>query len=205
MKKIAILDDHSLFASGLQLILKNAEGVRADIYTQVDALLHAVATAEPLSKAYDLVLLDYYLPFQSFVENILKIKQAFHDTPVIVISASLSPEDKNTALKHGAALFLHKHIDPEQLLGHIQQCLGEGVVASDEGAPLLIRDCDFQLTERQIEILTLVCKGYSNKAIARELQVSAETVKSHLKNIFQRIDVNNRIEAIEKFRAYGFL
>ena len=102
----------------------------------------------------------------------------------------------------GATEFVQKHAEPDQLLETLQRVL----TRSETGTPT---DGRFEtpeipgLTPRQVEIMLLVGKGYSNKEIARFLTISPETVKTHLKEVFLRFGLRNRVEAIDFTRQNG--
>ena len=218
MQRIAIVDDHTLFARGLQLLLRDLPGklgnelgyeLRVDIYRDLATLIAAcVATVATnmaeQQQAYQLVILDYYLPKSSFVENVQSIRQQLPNCTLVVVSASTSLLDSQSALQHGASAFLQKDAEPEQLLDTIAGLLVGKLPeqAVIHGAANL---AEFELTDRQIEILILISKGLSNKEVALNLAISPETVKSHLKEIFRRTQVENRVEAVDFARQYGLI
>lgn len=200
MQQIAVIDDHVLFSSGLVLLLAELEPkVAVTAYETIDAFF-ANKDIE-----HDLVILDFYLPGTDFCNNQLKLSEDYPDLPIIIVSASPSPADRLTALSCGAAAFLNKNIDPSILLDTVSRVLKGEAPISSQPHKTKTQLTDSQLTQRQIEILTLVSKGYSNKDIGNILEVSPETVKSHLKSIFQRIQVGNRMEAIEYIRQHGLI
>lgn len=230
MQRIAIVDDHTLFARGLQLLLNDLPGeLCVDVYRDLATLVVAVVTAKVTAKVtgsataslttsltsslttkdgqkgdYQLVILDYYLPKSSFVENVQSIKQQLPNCTLVVVSASTSLLDSQSALKHGASAFLQKDAEPEQLLDTIAGLLA-GQVPEQQVIHGAANLADFELTERQIEILILISKGLSNKEVALNLAISPETVKSHLKEIFRRTQVENRVEAVDFARQYGLI
>jgi len=196
---IAIIDDHKLFASGLALLLEElSDDVVVECFTSVSALLDVE------SREWQLLILDFYLPGHSFSDSYLALTQNV-DCPVVVVSASPSPADEKQALACGAAAFINKQSEPDELLSSLREVLdGDGTTSRVSEISVIAQNFqDFSLTERQIEILLLVAKGYTNKEIANAFEISPETVKSHMKSIFRSIEVQNRTEAIGFVRQFG--
>lgn len=200
MRRIAIVDDHKLFSAGLQLLVSSlGPFIVSEIFDQPKTFLSAV-DAERIS--YDLVMLDFYIPGYWAVDIIAQLKCRHPEIRVLVISASISPADRQQALNAGADSYLPKHADPKHLLEGITALLnGDG--AADCGEMLGEVAANLNLTARQLDILILASKGFSNKEIARTLTISPETVKSHLSDVYQRFSVSNRLEAIEYARSCG--
>lgn len=201
MDQIAIIDDHPLFSTGLSLLLEElGRPIQVSTFVSTEEFFHALTTD------YSLIILDYYLPGHDFSQTIQAIKEAGFTNSIVVVSASPSPTDKKTALAMGAAAFVAKHSHPDELLKTIAEVLDGGVdLDQQENAAVAVPLQASRLSQRQTEILLLVTKGYSNKEIARSLSISPETVKTHMKTIFQRIKVKNRIEAIEYLREHGVI
>jgi DNA-binding NarL/FixJ family response regulator len=200
MKRIAIVDDHKLFSAGLQLLLSDlSEPVEIEVFDQPKTFLSEIYAA---GCCHDLVTLDYYIPGYLASQIIGELKRKFPGTRVLVVSASVSPADRKQALASGADAFLHKHAAPELLLKNIGALL-QGGRAIECGEPLSQIASTIDLTPRQLDTLLLASKGMSNKEIARMLEISPETVKSHLSDIYLRFSVGSRLEAIEYARSKG--
>lgn len=200
MRRIAIVDDHKLFSAGLQLLVSGlGPSIVAEIFDQPRTFLSAI---EADKTSYDLVMLDFYIPGYWAVDIIAQLKCRHPQIRVLVISASISPADRQQALNAGADSYLRKHTEPKDLLQGITALLNGGG-ASDCGDMLGEVAASLNLTARQLDILILASKGYSNKEIARMLTLSPETVKSHLSEVYQRFSVSNRLEAIEYARSCG--
>ncbi|MCI4664136.1 MAG: response regulator transcription factor [Neomegalonema sp.] len=206
MKRFLILDDHALFAGGLELLLQEIdEEASICCFSTAPALLEAIGAGQPTP---DLIISDYYVPGSEPGETIAAIVAAAPGAPLMVVSGSVSTTDKEAALAAGAHVFVPKHAPPETLLETIRKLLDGGVdVELDEmpPAPALAALEQLRLTQRQLDILTLIAAGDSNKQIARRLDVSPETVKTHLKVIFGKLKVSNRIEAIDFMRRNGVI
>lgn len=150
----------------------------------------------------DLYIIDYYLPGCHCPDLIRQILELRPDGRIMVVSSSINPEDRNQAINAGAEIFINKGAEPSELLETVTLLLAGETTASFEPASISPAD-KFNLTPRQLETLILISKGLSNKEVARILDVSPETVKSHLRDIFQRFGVANRMEAIDLARNNG--
>lgn len=200
MKSVYVIDDHRLFSNGLELLLRLE---RPDLNCRVfDNAVDSLRAMSACPAGPDLVIVDFYIPGANAPELIRQIRRQWGGCRIMVISASIVQSDKQQALAAGAELFVNKAVDPATLLGIIDQLLsgGAATLPAEDNAGLAAR---FNLTPRQLEILSLVSKGCTNKEIARVLNVSPETVKSHLSGIFERFDVENRVEAIEFAHSNG--
>ena len=199
VKQITIIDDHKLFSSGLELLLGELSGISLQSFTSKDQCL------VNQSSTPSLIVLDFYLPGTSFSETFTELQERYQ-CPIIIVSASPSPTDRKTAMSAGAAAFINKNADPDHLLQTVSSVLNWEQVGIDEtNEAHTIDSTKLGLSERQLDILIMVSKGYSNKEIAGSLGISPETVKSHLKTIFKRIEVQNRIEAVEFIRHNGVM
>lgn len=200
MKSVYVIDDHRLFSNGLELLLRLE---RPDLNCRVfDNAADGLLAMTSSSATPNLVIVDFYIPGANAPDLIRTIRKQWGECRIMVISASIVQSDKHHALEAGAELFVNKSIDPVRLLEIVDQLLMGAVVSAptEDAAGLSAR---FNLTPRQLEILSLVSKGCTNKEIARVLKLSPETVKSHLSEIFQRFEVDNRVEAIDFAHSNG--
>ena len=194
--RIAIIDDHRLFVAGLELILKRlADTVTLDCFVSPGDCLAAWHD-------YDLIVLDFYIPGHSALDTIAALRERDESVPIVLLSSSVSPVDRSTALAAGATEFVQKHAEPDQLLETLRRVLSRSEADAATDARFETPEIP-GLTPRQVEIMLLVGKGYSNKEIARFLAISPETVKTHLKEVFLRFGLRNRVEAIDFTRQNG--
>lgn len=196
--KLFIIDDHKLFASGLAGLLEDdLPSAAIEVFSDVEAALLAAEASAP-----EIALLDFYLPGLSGVEAIRKLRAAAPATTVIVISASLSPADRIASENAGAAAFLAKAADPDEVVQAIAAILrGEQAETAAPEAPAAAVD----LTQKQFAVLTLISQGKSNKEASQILTMSPETVKSHLSEIYRRLGAANRAEAVNAARRRGII
>ncbi len=200
MKEIFILDDHKLFSGGLELLLKSLPmPTRCYRFEDVGHILDAVGESDTEPALF---IIDFYIPGCNVPDLISRLIEENPERRILVVSASINISDRNLALDSGATCFLNKDTDPQILLETVTTLISgsvpdQQIVSGDDLAE------KFGLTPRQLEILVLVSKGLSNKEIARALSISPETVKSHLKEIFLRFEVSNKLEAVDFARSNG--
>jgi two-component system, NarL family, nitrate/nitrite response regulator NarL len=164
-----------------------------------DEALAGITVTQP-----DLVLLDLRLRNDSGLETLRKIRPQWPDIKVVILTVSDAEEDLTEALSAGAIGYLLKDMEPEELLDGIRHALkGETILShrlrSALGRALNGPDRDGphtrrQLTRRESEIVAAVAQGKTNKMIAQLFGITEETVKSHLKRIFRRTHLRNRVE-----------
>lgn len=163
-----------------------------------------------------MVLLDLPLPDEQGVETLRQMKQLSPDTRILVLSASSRPEHLSAALRAGAEGYLLREAAPEELVQAIRAVArGETVVQPQLAARLLTRlsqgeessssSSATSLTARERQVLLLLARGLRNKEIARRLQVSERTVNFHLANIYQKLHVSGRTEALSRAIEEGLL
>ncbi|GAB4436356.1 MAG: response regulator transcription factor [Anaerolineae bacterium] len=209
--KIVVADDHSLFRDGLISLL---EAAGFEVVAQVGNGQQAVDATRHLRP--DVVLLDINMPQLNGLEALKLIKDEFPQTQVIMLTVSDNDTNLFEAIKHGAQGYLSKDLTAEQFLSMLDGVqrgeaamtrettarLIRGIAASQQQVSPLTVD---GLTDREIELLQLVANGLSNKAVAQQLLVSENTVKYHMKNILQKLRVQNRTEAVTHAIRYGLI
>jgi DNA-binding NarL/FixJ family response regulator len=163
----------------------------------------------PLVKP-DVVLMDVFLPRMSGIECTSRLKSMLPQTPIVILTASDEDEILFLALESGADGYLLKRTKPMELRTALLDVLNGGAPMTSEIARHVVAsfrrkgsglDPSISLTIREEEILVLLTKGYSNKEIADYLSLSIETVRSHLKNIYTKMHVRSRAEAVAHYMA----
>jgi DNA-binding NarL/FixJ family response regulator len=192
--KVLVIDDHPLMHDALRLVLStvspDAEIVGAqDLQTALDM-------AQRMARI-DLVLLDLGLPGCEGVEALVRFRAACPQFPVVVISGSSDRASVLSALDLGAMGFIPKTAPREALLAALQRIAAGGIYVPPEtigeGAP---RKAEVELTVRQRDVLQLLLKGLPNKLIARQLEISDNTVKLHVRAVFAALGVHSRTQAV---------
>ena len=213
--KLLVIDDHPLVQEGVASALE-ALGLDVRIVSArgSDQGMSAAASTPDL----DAVLLDVAMPGVNGFALIGEMRKRFNDVPVIVLSALDDPANVKRAMDSGASGFIPKSSPTDVLIKVLQQVLkgnaavepnaavaakhmnGAAQAADSEGAP----DASL-LTLRQLQVLSRVCQGKTNKQIASELGLSEKTVKAHVTAIFKILGVVNRTQAVLVARRMGML
>jgi DNA-binding NarL/FixJ family response regulator len=199
---ILVLDDHQVVRHGLVSILNDQPDLRAvgEARTGEEALaLHA-------SLAPDLTLVDLRLPGMSGVDFITKVKETHPDARFVVLTTFDSDEDIFQAFKAGAQACLLKDSFRDEILRVIRAVHAGDILIPKE---IVQRLTDPRrapaLTRREIDVLTLVARGESNKSIAAKLGIGESTAKTHLDNIYVKLGVTDRTAATTVALARGII
>lgn len=197
--RVLVADDHSLFRDGLASLL---EAAGHDVVGQVGDGEAAVVAARSLRP--DLVLLDISMPLVDGLQALRRIKGDAPEVQVVMLTVSDDDTSLFEALRNGAQGYLLKSLNASEFLAMVEG-LGKGEAALSrkttarliEGLakPEDVAAPHAHLTERERELLALVARGLSNKAIAAEMSISENTVKYYMKNILQKLGAQNRTEA----------
>jgi DNA-binding NarL/FixJ family response regulator len=208
--RVLVADDHSLFRDGIVSLL---EAAGFDVVGQVGNGRAAVKVALRLRP--DLVLMDIAMTQMSGLEALRLIKAESPETQVVMLTVSDDDADLFEAVKSGAQGYLLKSLNASEFLEMLEGLEhGEAAITRTTAARLFEGFADLSrprsepldsLTQRETEILRLVVEGLSNKAIAQALSVSENTVKYHMKNILQKLGVQNRTEAATHAIRAGLL
>jgi len=154
----------------------------------------------------DVVLMDLRMPGKTGVEATAAIVAEFPQARVLLISNYDGDEDISQAMDAGAAGYLFKSIMEDEMLNAIRQVhAGKRYLPRAVTLRLRERTAPVRLTQRENDILSMLGKGFSNKELANVLGVSADTVKTHLKNLFRKLNVSDRAEAMREAIHRGFL
>lgn len=193
--RILLIDDHALFRCGLRMLL--GEMNPGGEINEAESIEQVMVLEIP---APELILLDVKLPGVCGFEGIVPLKRRWPDTTIVMLTALDTPEAMAEALACGAAGFVPKTTSPDLMLGLIVDAMGRG--GSSVEAILSAHE---QLTRRQHDVLNLICQGMSNKLIARQLELSENTVRRHVQDILEYFRVESRSEAVFTARRRGLL
>lgn len=206
--KVVIADDHTLFREGLKRILS----LEKDVFvvgeaSRGDEVAKVVERTKP-----DVLLLDLKMPKGDVVQTLLEVRDRNATTKVLVLTAFSEDENILNAAKGGAKGYVLKGVSSLTLLQAIKTVHGGGLwidkelpsadafeeiaqaqSVSYESEPA--NDAVKSLTKRELEILRLVAEGLTNEEIGKRIFISEKTVKTHLTNIFDKLNVNNRFKA----------
>lgn len=205
MKEITVLlvDDHTLFRKGLAELLEQRGEIRvAGMAGNQDDALRLLDETRP-----DVVITDLNMPPAGGIALLRQIRAGDWRGPVLVLTVSDAEDDLADALRAGAQGYLLKDMEPDDVVDAVQRAVrGETVVAPSMtlklvhllqgGGPAAGKaEALKQLTAREREILDYLAQGMSNKAIARALDISHDTVKLHVRHILAKLNLTSRVEA----------
>jgi len=198
--KIVIADDHQLMIHAIRLALEEREDI--EIVGEADSgskVLPLVSQTSP-----DLVLLDIRMPEMDGLTVLERLRERYPKVRVAILSAVDDPAVIQAAFNRGASAFILKHIDPGDLSAAIRQAV---VGAIFQPLGLLERATngakEAELSKREVTILQALQSGSSNKQIAAELFLAEQTVKFHLTNIYRKLGVSSRTEAVRYAFEHG--
>jgi len=200
--RTVIADDHKLFRQGL-IGLMNAHDDSVVVVGEAETGQEVVRLAEILKP--DVILMDIYMPGGDGLQALRIIRERCPDISVIMLTSSESDEHLFEAVQLGAAGYILKSLDADELFELLQGVTrGEAAMTKAMASRLLkgiarrsvkTENGEEALTDRELAVLRLVAKGYSNAQISENLYISLNTVKSHLQNILDKLQLKNRTQA----------
>jgi two-component system NarL family response regulator len=203
---VLVVDDHALFRRGLEIVLQQ----EPDIEVVGEASDGAEAVQKAINTTPDVVLMDVRMPRRSGIEACMAIKDTVPSAKIIMLTISDEEADLYEAIKAGAMGYLLKEISIEDVASAIRAVAGGQSLISPamasklltEFATMIKRTDERQqvptprLTEREMEVLRLVARGMNNRDIAKHLYISENTVKNHIRNILEKLQLHSRMEAV---------
>jgi DNA-binding NarL/FixJ family response regulator len=204
--KVIIADDHALFRRGLEMVLEKEPDI--EVVGEAHDGEQAVERAQALMP--DVMLMDVRMPRGSGIEATQKIKELMPHVKILMLTHSDDEADLYESIKAGASGYLLKEVSTEEVAdavrsvwqGHsrISPAMASKLLnefqtltkRADERQPL----APPRLTERELQVLRLVAKGLGNRDIATQLYISENTVKNHIRNILEKLQLHSRMEAV---------
>jgi DNA-binding NarL/FixJ family response regulator len=201
--KVLIADDHKLFRQGLIGLMETREDF-VQVVGEAATGREAVQLAEQLQP--NIVLMDIYMPDGDGLQATKEIRTRFPNILVVILTSSEDDEHLYQAVQDGASGYLLKNLDATQLFDLLEGVVlrGEAAMTREMASRLLKGVAKHStegshgteaLTEREIVVLRLVAVGSSNSEIAENLNVSVNTVKTHIRNILDKLNLENRTQA----------
>lgn len=202
--RILLVDDHVLFRKGIASLLST----RQDMEVVGEAGDGVEAVSQARETLPNVILMDINMPKRNGLEATKIIKQELPEVEIVMLTVSEDDESLFEAIKNGAKGYLLKKLEPEQLFGMLEGVRqGEAPISGVMAAKILqeLKQPDRtisgqqetmdELTSREIEVLEQVVAGATNQEIAETLHITKNTVKIHLRNILEKLHVQNRIQA----------
>ncbi len=202
--RIVIVDDHDLYRRGMQAVI----GLEPDLEIVAEAASGVEAVEKCFEFEPDVVLLDVRMPGNSGIEACTAIKEKAPRTKILILTASDDEADLFAAIKAGASGYLLKDLPTEQIAESVRMAhSGQSMIPPHMASQLIAEFSRLsneppkdeapgpRLTERELEVLGLVARGKANKEIASQLFISENTVKNHVRNILEKLQLHSRVEA----------
>jgi two-component system NarL family response regulator len=206
--RVLIVDDHALFRRGLEMVLDEED--------DIDLVGQACDGAEAREKASeflpDVVLMDIRMPRSGGIDACRAMKEAAPSTKIVMLTISDEEADLFEAIRAGASGYLLKDIPLDEVAGSVRAVHeGQSLISPAMAGKLLTEFATLarrpeeervqqvpppKLTDREMEVLKLVARGMNNRDIARELFISENTVKNHVRNILEKLQIHSRMEAV---------
>ena len=191
--RILTVDDHALIREGVAALIANQKDMRL----VGEASSGEEAIAQVRSQRPDITLMDLQMPEMNGMDALIAIRSEFPDARIIVLTTYLGDALCQRAMKAGAQAYILKGNVRKDLLDTIRAVrAGKKFVHSEVAAELASHAMDDALSGREIEVLSLIAAGNSNKLIADQLAISEDTVKGHVKSILSKLGANDRTHAV---------
>ena len=204
--RVMIVDDHALFRRGLNMVLEAEEGI--EVVGEAGDGTEAIANAEEAMP--DVVLMDVKMPKRSGIEATIAMKDLLPNCKILMLTISDEESDLYEAIKAGASGYLLKEISIEEVANAVRAVhAGQSLISPSMASKLLTEFATMvkrtderqtlpapRLTNRELEVLKLVARGSNNRDISKELFISENTVKNHVRNILEKLHLHSRMEAV---------
>jgi DNA-binding NarL/FixJ family response regulator len=205
--RVLIVDDHALFRRGLEIVL----GQEDDIEVVGEANDGEEAVAQAAELLPDIVLMDVRMPRRGGIEACSALKSVAPSARIVMLTMSDEEADLYEAVKAGATGYLLKEIPPHEVADAVRSVYhGQSLISPAMASKLLTEFASMiksdetaerqvpapKLTDRELEVLKLVATGLNNRAVAEQLVISENTVKNHVRNILEKLQLHSRMEAV---------
>ena len=202
--KVSIVEDNNKIRQGLSILIDGSEGFQCiSAFSNAEDALKKIPIQIP-----DVVLMDINLPGMSGIECVEKLKEKLPDLQIMMLTVYEDNELIFKSLVAGASGYIIKRTPPAQLIEAIREIHEGGSPMSNQIARKVVdafrqygksqKDTE-NLSERENEILSFVAKGFHDQEIADEFSLSIKTIRTHLRNIYKKLQVRSRTEAVLKY------
>jgi DNA-binding NarL/FixJ family response regulator len=203
--RVCLIEDDETIREGYTYLIGNTPGYKVvSSYPSFEEAARRIVHDDP-----DVLLLDIELPGLSGIEALPKLKKLIPETYILILTVYENEQQIFRALGNGASGYLTKNTPHERIISAIHEVMEGGGPMSAHIARMVIssfkRNEQSPLTRRETEILEEIATGKSRKRIAEELFIDLETVKSHIKNIYHKLDVHSKADAIKAAKDNKFI
>jgi DNA-binding NarL/FixJ family response regulator len=207
--RVLIVDDHAVFCDGLANVLRTEPGL--EVVGKGGSVHEAIQSAKVLQP--DVVLLDVHMPDGSGIDAAATIKKDRPQTQVVILTSDEEESVLRSAVQAGVTGYLSKHESAGQVIEAVRSAArGEALIAPYMLARLLrgMRKPDAPqpatpLTPRELAVLQQLSLGHDNEVVASELQMSPNTVRTHVQNILAKLKVHSKLEAVSRGIREGWI
>ena len=202
MTKVAVVDDHGVVLAGLKFVLSRAEGMEVVATAEsAEDILGFYEKAKP-----DVLLLDIRMPSVSGLDALETLRKSHPDAKVAMLTTSELEEDIFRALKLGANGYIPKDSRPAEIAKAVREIASGGrYIPEDIQRIFDMRQGVKSLSARELSIIQLAAKGFSNPEVGEMLGISVNSVKTHFRHIFEKMDVSDRMEAVTLAISRGII
>jgi len=209
MIKVTIIEDHPDFREGLAYLLNATEGFEC-----IDVFGSAEEAVQNISEQTEVVLQDIGLPGISGIESVALLKKKLPDIKIIMLTVFDDDDNILKAIIAGADGYLLKKTSPQKILSALQEALTDGSPMTPSIAKKVIelfrnyvpkKTEEFSLSKRESEVLELIVNGSNNKEVSEKLFISIETVRNHIRHIYEKLHVHSKSEAVVKAIREGLV
>ena len=201
--RVVLIEDLREIREGLTALINGTTGFKCVAgYGMMETALARIENDQP-----DAILTDLGLPGMSGTDGIIQIREIFPEIPIIALTIYDNDTEIFNALCNGANGYLLKNTPPARLLEALQEAVNGGSPMSPTIAARVVNlfrtfrppeYADYRLTPQEIALLKLLIEGHHKKTAAREMQISVHTISFHLKNIYEKLQVHSKTEAVAK-------
>ena len=200
--RVLTVDDHSLIREGIAALIANQKDVRL----VAEACDGREAIEQFRSHRPDITLMDLQMPEMNGIDALIAIRSEFPEAKIIVLTTYAGDALCKRAMRAGAQAYILKGNVRKDLLDTIRAVrAGKKFINPEVAAELATHAADDALSEREIEVLSLIAAGNSNKLIADQLAISEDTVKGHVRSILSKLGANDRTHAVTMALKRGII
>jgi DNA-binding NarL/FixJ family response regulator len=203
MIKILIYEDNPQLREGLTMLINGSEGFEVlAAYKNCNNVVDEVQAWKP-----DVILMDIDMPGTNGIEGLKQIRAVGSEVKILMLTVFDDNKNVFDAIKAGASGYILKKTAPARLLEYIAEAASGGAPMTSSIATQVLKMFsesnkdsgeDYNLSDREKQVLSLLVNGYSYKMIAAEMNISIDTVRSHIKKIYEKLHVNSKSEAVAK-------
>ncbi|MBA2761305.1 MAG: response regulator transcription factor [Segetibacter sp.] len=203
MIKLLIYEDNPQLREGLTMLINGSEGFEVSAaFKNCNHVLSEVEIYKP-----DVILMDIDMPGVNGIEGLKKIRNINHDVKILMLTVFDDNKNVFEAIKNGASGYILKKTPPSRLLEYISDAHTGGAPMTASVASQVLKMFssmnnekgeDYNLSDREKQVLQLLVDGYSYKMISSDMFIAIDTVRSHIKKIYEKLHVNSKSEAVAK-------